>query len=186
MRWERLFEDLEDQAAAVADDALDAEIADRLRHALATTVLEDRLRAAVGRTVELCVAGTGGLVGIARRVGPGWLLLDPPGGSPALVVTAAVTAVRNLPLASRARVLEGEVAARAGVAHLLRMFARDRTPTRVSLRDGSELSGTIDRVGSDYLDLAEHPLDEPRLAVLVEGVRSIPFGALAALRPRLD
>jgi hypothetical protein len=35
------------------------------------------------------------------------------------------------------------------------------------------LAGTIDRVGSDHVDLAVHALDEPRRPESVTGVRTV-------------
>jgi hypothetical protein len=73
-----------------------------------------------------------------------------------------------------------------GLAPVLRVLCRDRTVTGVALAAATALTGTIDRVGSDYLDLAEHPLDVPRRRSAVIGVRTIPLAAVAALRPRLE
>jgi hypothetical protein len=45
----------------------------------------------------------------------------------------------------------------------------------------SLLTGTIDAVGQDALDLAEHPLDLPRRAEHVTDVRVVPFPAIGAV-----
>jgi hypothetical protein len=50
------------------------------------------------------------------------------------------------------------------------------------LDDGSVLSGTLDRVGADYVELAEHPTDLPRRAEVVQGVRAVVIGAIAVVR----
>ncbi|HWC34923.1 MAG TPA: hypothetical protein VG650_08850 [Mycobacteriales bacterium] len=191
MRWNRLFADLEAQLEAAADDELDAEVADRTRRELAATTFEGRLRAAAGRVVELSVIGAGRLVGQPRRVGRGWLLLQVDGGPPAVVATGFVAGARDLPVA--AREYDGERLATgrpgeqpAGLAHVLRVLARDRTATAVVLVDGTTLTGTIDRVGTDYLDLAEHSLDEPRRSSAVRAVRTVAFSTVAVLRPRLE
>jgi hypothetical protein len=69
---------------------------------------------------------------------------------------------------------------------VLRVLARDRTVTTIVLADGVVLTGTIDRVGTDYLDLAEHPLDEPRRASAIRGIRTLALSRVAVLRPRLE
>lgn len=185
MRWERLFEDLELQLQAAADDQLDAEVAARTRRELATTSVEGRLRASEGHDVELLVTGAGTILGRVRRVGTGWLLVDVAGGPPAVVSVRHLVGARNLPPASRS--LTPAVAdPERGLGPVVRVLCRDRTATGVVLAVGASLSGTIDRVGIDYLDLAEHPLDEPRRSSAVTGIRTIPLSAVAVLRPRLD
>ena len=53
---------------------------------------------------------------------------------------------------------------------------------RLVLVDGSVLPGTIDRVGADHLDLAEHGRGELRRAAAVRQVRLVPLAALVAVR----
>jgi hypothetical protein len=45
------------------------------------------------------------------------------------------------------------------------------------------LSGTIDAVGRDVLELSEHAADLPRRAANVTGRRLVPFSAMVLLRP---
>lgn len=185
MRWERLFDDLEAQLEAAADGELDAQVADRTRREFAATSLDGRLRATTGRVVELSVIGVGVIAGELRRVGPGWLLLDVVGAPPAVVATHLVLAARDLPIATREEPRDDAIAD-GGLAHVLRVLARDRTATAVVLADGAVLTGTVDRVGLDYLDLAEHPLDEPRRSDAIRAVRTLALSKVAVLRPRLE
>jgi hypothetical protein len=64
----------------------------------------------------------------------------------------------------------------------LRGLARDRAPVQVVLDDGTALHGTIDRVGADYLELAEHPGDLHRRADAVRGVRTVVIDAVVLVR----
>jgi hypothetical protein len=185
MRWDRLFEDLELQLRAAVDDQLDAEIAARTRSEVAGTSMEGRLRASEGRHIELVVAGAGTLGGRVRRVGAGWVLLDVAGGPAAVVAAHHVVGARNLPVAAR-EAAGGSADIERGLAPVLRVLCRDRSATGLVLAAGTAFSGTIDRVGSDYLDLAEHPLDEPRRWSAVSAVRTVPLAAVAVLRPRLE
>jgi hypothetical protein len=186
MRWDRLFDDLETQLEAAADDELDAQVADRTRRELAATSFEGRLRGASGRVVELLATGAGVIAGEIRRVGPGWLLLNVAGAPPAVVALRFVVAARDLPLAAREASHDATASEQIGLAPVLRVLMRDRTVTAVVLADGTVLTGTIDRVGTDYLDLAEHPLDESRRPSAIRGIRTLPLSAVAALRPRLE
>ena len=61
-------------------------------------------------------------------------------------------------------------------------LARDRAGVQVVLDDGGVVSGTLDRVGADYVELAEHPADLPRRAEAVQGVRAIVIAAVAVVR----
>jgi hypothetical protein len=186
VRWDRLFADLETQLEAAGYGELDAQVAEQTRRELAATSLEGRLRAAGGRVIELFVVGIGTITGEARRVGCGWLLLEVPGSAPALIATRFVSGVRDLPVAAREVPRAGASGEEAELTHVLRVLTRDRTATAVVLADGTVLTGTIDRVGTDYVDLAEHALDEPRRATAIRGTRTLPLSVVAGFRPRLE
>jgi hypothetical protein len=178
MRWERLFTDLEAQYEAAADAEFGGEVADRSRREIALVKLGDRLRATTDE-VQLGVAGTDPVHGTVVACGPDWALVAADTAE-ILVPLAAVAWVRGLsPLAATST---SPVAARLALGHALRRLARDRAEMTVLLRTGERLTGTVDRVGADFIDLAEHPLDEPRRAGAVRAVRTVPLTALAALR----
>ena len=61
--------------------------------------------------------------------------------------------------------------------------ARDRSAVTLGLVDGRRLVGTLDAVGADHLDVAEHPVDEPRRPASVSRVLTVPLVALASVTP---
>jgi hypothetical protein len=179
VRWERLFDDVEAQLEAAERDDFVAEVADRGRRELAHIRLVERLRWAVGSSVELTVAGAGIVRGGLERVGPDWLLISAPGRPAAVVAGSAVVSVRGLALGAEAPGSTGEVAARLDLAFALRAVARDRSSVTVVTTDAGRATGTIDRVGADFVDLAEHGADVARRPDAVIGVRTISFSGLA-------
>jgi hypothetical protein len=181
-RWERLFADLEARAAALEQADVDAELADLVRAQIGELRLYDRLRAAVGQSVKLTVGGAGQVDGVLREVGVDWLLLADDLRREALVPATALTSVAGLGSYALVPGSEGRVAARLTLRWALRRIARDRSPVAVTLVDGGQLFGTPDRVGADFLELAEHPAGEPRRVGSVRGVRVLPLAALALLR----
>jgi hypothetical protein len=183
MRWERLFDDLAAAFDAADADVLEAEVADRVRGELAATSLEDRLRGAIGLQVACEVRGAGRVAGVVRQVGSGWLVVDEPVASTTIVATSAVVGVWQLPVAARSAARLGPAVAGLGLGHVLRVLARDRTPLSIALVDGSGFTGTVDRVGADYADIAEHPLDVLRRRDTVTMTRTLAFAAVAVLRP---
>jgi hypothetical protein len=187
--WEPLFEDLDARLEAADSAELTAEVADRTRRELGAADLVGRLRPAVGSRLRLAVLGGGGdVVGRLTGLGPDWLLLaegaEGPEGAPGrdvLVVRAAVQWVVGLP-AGAAPADEGPLWQRLDLRHALRGLVRDRAAVQVGLTGGHRCTGTLDRVGADFVDLAEHPPDEVRRRVAVRAVRTLPLSALAVVR----
>ncbi len=182
MRWEALFGDLDAQFDQADAAELAGEVADRTRRELARVRLVDRLRAVTGRDVSVAVLGGGTLAGRLVDVGPDWVLLTESRGRDALVPLAAVVGLTGMGSRAADPGSEGLVVRRLALGHALRAVARDRAPVSCVLVDGSTLTGTIDRVGADFIDVAEHPPGEPRRPAAVRAVRSVPLAALAVVR----
>jgi hypothetical protein len=165
MRWEALFADLEAQLDAARSAEVAADVAELTRAERATVELVARLRAAHGHALTLR-SGAQQVSGTEQ-----WVLL---GDGPArwLVPTASVSAVRGLPV--HASPAPGVVERRLSLGHALRAVARDRATVRVVL-DADELSGRVDRVGADHLDLTV-PVPRPG------AVWAVPFRAVRAVR----
>ena len=182
MRWEQLFTDLEAQFAEqeAADERLEEPSRARAEHGRVRLV--DRLRGALGGPVSLRCPGVGELAGRLVDVGVDWLLLVDAGEREVLVATRAVAAVAGLTAATAPAEEEGAVDRHLDLRRALRGLARDRAAVQVLLGDGGVLAGTIDRVGADFLELAEHPLDQPRRRGAVTGVRTVALPAVVAVR----
>lgn len=182
-RWERLFTDLEAQAAAADRAELDGELPDRTRSARAEVPFTDRLRASLGREVSLRLAGGAAVRGTLRHVALEWLVvLAPDRGTPSLVPTAAVVSGQGLSRHATAASASA-VAERLSLRSVLRTVAIDRSPVRLWLTDGRVLGGTLDDVGHDHVDLAEHPLDEPRRPGSVRDTHTVLVSGVALLAP---
>lgn len=181
MRLEALFEDLESQFEALQDGDLFGEVADRIRAEVGKITVLDRLRGAVGTVIRVELRRADPVQGTLSRVGKDCLLLEAERYEEWLIPEAALTAIHGLgPWAESA---QGAVAAKLGLAHLLRGIARDRSPVTLFC-GGHPVTGTIDRVGADFLELAEHPLDAPRRRTEVYNSRLVPTQALDAVRRR--
>lgn len=182
MRWEQLFADLEAQfvARGAEDDGGDAASRERAEHGRLRLV--DRLRGALGRPVTLTCRGAGEVVGRLVDVGVDWLLLVDAQERELLVATRTVRAVGGLGAGTAAPEDDGAVARRLDLRRALRGLARDRATVQCLLDDGTALTGTVDRVGADFLELAEHPPDEPRRRVSVTAVRAVVLDAVAVVR----
>lgn len=182
MRWGELFDDLEAQYAAARDAELATEIGDRARREVGMVRLVDRLRPAVGQPLVLRVAGAGAIEGALVSVGPDWLLIAEVAGREALVSTHALLSIGGLAAQSASAQATGAVAARLTLAFALRGVVRDRSAVTLSYTDGSTTTGTLDRVGADFVEIAEHPPGEARRRGAVRAVRTVPFTALALAR----
>jgi hypothetical protein len=182
MRWDELFDDLDAQFNEVETADLAAEVADRTRREFALLRLVDRLRPVLGRQLNVRLLGAGGIEGQLTAMGPDWLLLAEVGGREALVASSAVLSIGGLAAQSAAPHSEGAVGARLNLAYALRGLARDRSAVALTLTDGSTTAGTFDRVGADFVEVAEHPAGEARRPDAVRLVRAYPLTSLAVVR----
>lgn len=181
MRWARLFADLEAQFEAEDAADLASEIASRTRHEIGRLTMSDRLSASVGHPMRVTCAGAAELAGQLRDVGSGWLLLDEGLGREILVNLASVSAVQGVGQRS-VSAPETPVTRRLDFRYALRGLARDRAPLQILLTSGPVLTGTLDRVGADFAELAEHLSGDLRRKAEVQAVRLVSLSAIAALR----
>jgi hypothetical protein len=183
MRWDALFGDLETQLAAAGAQELEAEVAELSRVEQSRLELIDRLRGAVGTDLQLMLRESLQFSGTVTHVGQDWLLLAVAERS-VLIPLASIVWIAGLgPLALKPA---GRI--RRTLASALRALARDRAPVNVHLAAGAgretALSGFLDGVGADSLELALVPQGETRRSRNVAASYSIPFGALLALSSR--
>ena len=178
MRWEGLFADLDAQFAAEGRLERDAEVAERTRRERALVTLGSRLSAARGERVSLRLAGGVTLIGPLLDLGSDWLLVRGlPADRETLVPLRALRGVEGLP----ARAAGSDTARRFGLGSALRTLSRDRATVAVADLDGFVRTGTIDRVGADFLDLAEHPVGEARRDGNVRATLALPVEALVSV-----
>lgn len=191
VHWDRLFEDLEGQLAGEWEAeraALDAE-AERLRIAKLTLRTRLQMLERTEAPLILRVAGGERCSGRLRALGADWLAMQRADALSALIVPLhAISSVETHhgavldTLEDRADVPDG-VRDRMTLGFLLRDFARRRLALRIAMANGESVHGTIDRAGSDHLDLAVHDAGEARHAHAVRAFRLIPFTALTRIQP---
>lgn len=192
MRWDRFFEDLEDQLSSEWEAeriALDTE-AERLR--LSRVTLRERLRALMGRdrsTAPPSFEASDGTVLTAEvsAVGADWVALEVSAHPSAVVVPFGALRAIGMPHADLLRTARplpaaSPLADRMTLGFMLRDLVRRRIPVTVHLAGGRALSGTVDRAGADHLDIALHECGAARRADAVTGHRIVPFDAIAWVR----
>ena len=180
MRWQQLFADLEAQFDEAETAAEHVEFASQVRAEVGAVTLVSRLGGAVGSAVVLRCRGAGRMAGRLVEVGPDWVLLADEHGRESLVATGAVTAVNGLGRRTSPGEEEGR-RVRTDLRRALRGLVRDRSVVSLALDDGTLLTGTFDRIGADFAELAEHPVEEFRRASVVRSVQTVRIGAVAAV-----
>lgn len=180
MRWDQLFDDLEAQLSAGERRERDSEVADRTRRERANIELGSRLAAAVGSVLHLRLLAGVRLRGELLDLGEDWLLLTLESGCQAVVPMRSVTGVLGLPVrASAAR-----TARRFALGYALRGLSRDRAAVALTDTSGQVITGTIDIVGADSLDLAEHAIGDSRRPENLRGRQTVPFWAVVLVEAR--
>lgn len=180
MRWEELFDDLEAQLGAEERRERDSEVADRTRRERASITLVARLASSVGGHLGLRLLTGARVRGELLDLGQDWLLLRLESGGEAVVPVPALVGVSGL----QSRASAAVSARRFGLGYALRGLSRDRAHVAVTDVSGQVLTGTIDVVGADVLDLAEHARGESRRPGNLTGRQSVPFSALVLVESR--
>lgn len=198
MRWDNLFDDLESQL----EQELTAEEVDlraeeeRLR--LARLGIRDRLRSLHShdgdpgtRPLRLLLSDGSRVAIHPATFGRDWLageLVEESGRRPQCILPLdAIDGVIldrpqvSISLEPLAEESSGALSARLGLTFVLRDLCRRRAAVSVRLR-GQRLHGTIDRVGRDHFDLAEHEPNQPRRDSLVNEYRIVRLTDLVLLR----
>lgn len=194
MRWQNLFDDLESQLESeLGAEEIDL-LAEEERLRLGRLGLRDRIRAIhdarLREPLALTVRGGGQLALVPAALGRDWVAGELSTGElrSAVVPLAAIVALApgSGQLAVSLRVDPAPepptaLSARLGLAFVLRDLCRRRAAVELLLGT-DRVHGTIDRVGRDHLDVAEHPAGEPRRATAVSRVRLVAFAAIDVLR----
>lgn len=187
MRWDELFADLEGQLEdGLHGQERELEVEEeRLR--LGRLTLRDRLAAMGSATdpVRVRLADGGVIDLVPRTIGRDWVSGDLAGEqAQAVLPIAAVAAL--LPTAEQLDRIAPPAAPtaltdRITLSFVLRDLARRRRRLRIRTRAG-DVSGTLDRVARDHLDLAVHPADRWRRTAEVTRVEVIPIAELLLVR----
>ncbi len=186
MRWQQLFADLEAQFDEVEAAAELAESASRARSELGSVTLAARLGGSVGAAVRVRCRGAGQVAGVLVELGPDWLLVADERGAERVVALQAVTSTTGLGRLTSPDEDDGRPRVRFDLRLVVRAMARDRSAVTVTTDDGVVLTGTVDRVGADFVEVAEHPVGEPRRASAVRAVHTVALAALAVVARASD
>lgn len=188
VRWEQLFSDLEGRFDDLVDADMMAELADRERVAAGAISMAARIAGALDHPVRVRTAVGITVTGALRRLGPDWLLLVEGAGREVLVASAGVTIIEGLSGVTGTG--PSGVELRLDLRFALRGLARDRSPVALVVAGGTgeptslhtEITGTIDRLGADFLEIALHAPWEPRRVASVRSVVLVPLAALVLVR----
>lgn len=197
MRWDHLFDDLESQL----EQELGAEEGDLLaeeeRLWIGRLTMRDRVIAmtrhgdGIPEQLRLALRDGSAVTVAVGSIGRDWVvgeLIGARRGS-CVVPLPAIAAILPTPeqlarsvLAVPAVEPAVSLSARLGLAFVLRDLCRRRAAVDLSTASGERLHGTIDRVGRDHLDVAEHEPGVPRRAAAVDRIRILPFDEVLMVR----
>ncbi len=185
MRWSRLFDDLEAQLVRMEQAELAADVSERTRSERGQVALAHALAADCGRELSIDALGVGRVNGVLSDVGQDWCIVESVAQGPQrsrslLLALPAVQSVTGLTGFVDQR--ESASQRRFGMRSALRALGRDRAHVRIHLSGGGSVQGTIDRIGLDHCDVADHADDAPRRSRDVRAVRTVPLWALCAVR----
>jgi hypothetical protein len=176
----RVFDELEAEFEDGLRREAEQETVAAVRAELGSTVLWEQLARRLGSEMT-AFAGAWVVRGKAVASYPEFLVLRGADGADHLIRHGPAVSVALPAEPGRLRPTPGPSARRYQLALALRELARQREPVRVQLVDGTAVGGTIEAVGSDYLELAEHDPGEARRRAAVRARRFIGFAAVVAV-----
>ena len=184
-RFGRLFEELEGEFAAELRLEDEQGATQALRAQLGATVLWEHLARRVGWQVVIRVPGRV-LHGTLVASYVDFCAVQAEGAPPIWSASARVcpSACRPARTGAAAGPSPSRTAVPMGLA--LRELARRREPVMAVLVDGSEVGGTIEVVGQDYVEVAEHDPGEARRETAVRARRVLPMETLTLVSPPAD
>lgn len=172
---------LEIKAAAGQRFEAQARTAEALRAATSELRLWQQLSRLIGTRIDV-QAGAIHVSGQLAGSYPDYLVVDCDSGWTHLVRLGAGVTVATAPGAAPTGPTSGGVLARRYRLQVAALeLERRREPVRVVLSGGALTTGTIDQVGRDYLQLAQHALGEPRRAHAVTARRYLPLSAVTMI-----
>jgi hypothetical protein len=176
----RVFDELEAEFEAGLRREAEQETVAAVRAELGSTVLWEQLARRLG-TDMVAIAGARVFRGSAVVSYPEFLVLRADDGAEHLIRYGPAVSIVLPAEPPRLRPTPGPVVRRYSLALALRELARRRDPVRVDLGDGTSVDGTIEAVGSDYLEIAEHDPGEARRRAAVRARRFVGFAAIVAV-----
>lgn len=200
MRWDNLFKDLEAQLETVLGDeavdaARDSERARRSSQSLAEALVDDLSTGDVRAPVKLCTAGVDLWITV-DNFGSDWIsgeVVAPAqnrgycvinlacveqvvfSSRPDILILGALHEPHHLPIGAARRL--GRITLRI----VLRDLVRRRKSGWIATRD-SQIHGTLDRVGKDFVEIAEHAPHMPRRQESIENRVWVQLSSLAFFR----
>jgi hypothetical protein len=175
----RVFDELEAEFEAGLRREADQETVAAVRAELGSTVLWEQLARRLG-TDMVAIAGDRVLRGSAVASYPEFLVLRADDGAEHLIPYGPAVSVVLPAEPPPLRPTPGPVARRYQLALALRELVRRRDPSGSTWATTS-VDGTIEAVGSDYLELAEHDPGEARRRAAVRARRFVGFAAIVAV-----
>jgi hypothetical protein len=176
----RVFDELEAEFEAGLRREAEQEAVAALRAGIGATVLWEQLARRIG-SETVAFAGARAFRGIAVASYPEFLVLRAADGSEHLIRYGPAVSVALPPQPADLRPTPATTTRRYQFSLALRELARRREPVRVELVDQTTVDGTIEAVGSDYLEVAEHDPGEARRRAAVRARRFVGFAAVVAV-----
>ena len=176
----RVFDELEAEFDAGLRREAEQEAVAAVRAELGATVLWEQLARRIGSEATV-LAGARTFRGAIIAGYPEFLVVRGDDGAEHLVRYGPGVSVALPAEPPVLRPTPSPATRRYQFALALRELARRREPVRVELADGTSTDGTIEAVGNDYLEIAEHDLGEARRRQAVRARRFAGFAAVVAV-----